>query len=392
MTDLSTMFQALGARLAAPQGLALLIALMAAVAGIIALILVLRRPGGGDGRLSSLAAAQVEMAGRLGQMAKSQAAATALLADRLQSQERQVSRVLDERITDLTRRVGEGLQRSTEKTAESMQDLRARLATIDAAQKNIAEMSEKMTSLQDILSNKQARGAMGQTQMEDLVRDLLPPSAYRFQAKMGNGRIADCLLTLPNPPGAIAIDAKYPLESYRALRAAGSDAERLQAGRAFAADVLRHVRDIAERYIIADETAESALMFLPAEAVYAELHANYPQVVEQAFRRRVWIVSPTTLMATLNTVRAILKDARMNDMAVLIRREVRALIDDVNRLDDRVGKLARHFGQTGEDLRQIQISTEKIMRRGDRIEEVQFGQDEPESLPPPTGEIKIPLA
>jgi DNA recombination protein RmuC len=361
-------------RLFSPEAAPLLVALLAVLVGVVALVLVLAR---GSGRGSSRGDPRLDqLAGRLGQLVESQAVTANLVGERLQAQERQVTRVLEERIADLTRRLGEGLQKSSDRQAETMQDLRARLATIDAAQKTITDLSQQMAGLEDILSNKQARGALGQTQMEDLVRDILPPNAYRFQAKLGNGRIADCVLDLPNPPGLIAVDAKYPLESFRALRNARDEAERQKAGKAFAADVLKHVKDIAERYIIAEETADSALMFLPAEAVYAELHASFPLVVDEAFRRRVWIVSPTTLMATLNTVRAILKDARMTEMAGIIRKETRALVEDVGRLDERVGNLARHFGQAVEDVRQIQISTEKIVRRGDRIEEVEFGGGE----------------
>lgn len=323
-----------------------------------------------------LGQAQAELAGRMAQMAEAQAAAQAQLSERLQAQERQVTRVLEERLADVTRRVGEGLHQTTEKNAEQMKDLRERLAVIDAAQKNITDLSTQIVGLQDILSNKQARGAFGEVQLQDLVTAALPPSAYAFQAQMVNGRRADCLLTLPNPPGAIVIDAKFPLESYHALRNAQDDAARQQAGRAFGTDVLKHVRDIAERYIIPGETAESALMFLPSEAVYAELHANFPDVVEKSYRAKVWIVSPTTLMATLNTVRAVLKDARMREQAGVIQTEVGKMMDDVKRLDDRVGKLARHFGQTQEDVRQIQISTDKVLKRGDRIEDIQLGSED----------------
>ncbi|TAN59845.1 MAG: DNA recombination protein RmuC, partial [Magnetospirillum sp.] len=208
------------------------------------------------------------------------------------------------------------------------------------------------------------------------VKGVLPPSAYEFQAALGEGRRVDCLLKLPNPPGPIAVDAKFPLESYHALRNARDEAERVQAGRAFATAILKHVRDIAERYIVPGETAESALMFLPSEAVYAELHANFPDVVEKSYRAKVWIVSPTTLMATLNTVRAVLKDARMREQAGLIQKEVRLLLDDIVRLDDRVAALGKHFDQASEDIRQIRISTDKVTKRADRIEEVQMGEGE----------------
>jgi DNA recombination protein RmuC len=361
-------------------GLLLLVLAVAAAALILALRAAAGGGRGGQAALSEashrLSQAQAELAGRMAQMAEAQAAAQTQISERLQAQERQVTRVLEDRLADVSRRVGEGLHQTTEKTGEQMKALRERLAVIDAAQKNITDLSTQIVGLQDILSNKQARGAFGEVQLQDLVTAALPPSAYAFQAVLSNGRRADCLLTLPNPPGAIAIDAKFPLESYHALRNAADDAARQQAGRAFGTDVLKHVRDIAERYIIPGQTAESALMFLPSEAVYAELHATVPEVVEKSYRAKVWIVSPTTLMATLNTVRAVLKDARMREQAGVIQAEVARMMDDVKRLDDRVGKLARHFGQTQEDVRQIQISTEKVVRRGDRIEEVQLGAED----------------
>ncbi len=288
---------------------------------------------------------------------------------------------LSARLDGLTRRLGESLSQQSEKTGDSLRVLHERLAVIDAAQKNITELSAQMVSLQDILSNKQARGAFGEVQLRDLVTAVLPASAHVFQAPLGNGRRVDCLLKLPDPPGPIALDAKFPLESYRALREAGTEAARVQAARAFGADVLKHVRDIQERYIVPGETADSAMMFLPSEAVYAELHANFRNVIEESFRRKVWIVSPTTLWATLNTLRAVLKDVRMREQAGLIQAELRAMTDDVARLDDRVEKLQRHFEQSVDDMRQIRLSSEKVARRAERIEEFQMGEDPGEPVP-----------
>lgn len=333
----------------------------------------------------ALVGAQSELAGRLKQMAESQAASQTQIAERLQVQERVVTRVVEERLNEVVRRVGEGFQKSTEKTAETMHDLRERLALIDAAQKNITTLSTQVVGLQDILANKQARGAFGEVQLENIVRNALPPSAFEFQAPLGNGKRADCLLRLPNPPGAIAVDAKFPLESYHALRNATDDASRKTAERAFGTAILNHVRDIAERYIVPGETADSALLFLPSEAVYAELHASFDEVVKKSYRAKVWIVSPTTLMATLNTVRAVLKDAQMREQAGVIQKEVQTMLNDVRLLDDRVAKLARHFDQANEDIRQIRISTDKVTSRGDRIEAVQFGDaaSPVEELAPP---------
>lgn len=301
-----------------------------------------------------------ELAGRLAQLHDTMTATQAQTGDRLDA---------------LSRRLGEALHEQAERQATTLGDLKERLATITAAQGKITELSQQVVSLQDVLTNKQARGAFGEVQLEDLVRQALPPSAFEFQATLANNRRADCLLKLPNPPGPIVVDAKFPLESFHALRAAPEGPDRDAARKLFAQAVLKHVRDIAERYILPQETADSALLFLPSEAVYAELHGELPGVVDQSHRARVYIVSPTTLMATLNTMRAVLKDARMREQAHLIQREVRKLNDDVARLDERVGKLQRHFDQAGEDVRQIRVSTEKIARTSERIEALELGEE-----------------
>lgn len=328
-----------------------------------------------------LAIMQSELAGRLSQLAESQATAQARLGEQLQNQERELSKKLEERLADVTRRVGEGLEKSYKTTENSLTDLKQRLAVIDTAQKNITELSTQVVGLQDILANKQARGAFGEIQLNDLIVQALPPNAYTFQAAVGGNRRVDCLLTLPNPPGSIGIDAKFPLEHYQALRQASSDGERETARKALGQAITVHVKAIAERYIVPGETAESALMFLPSEAVYAELHANLPAVVQDAFRRKVWIVSPTTLMATLNTVRAVLKDASMREQAHVIQVEVTTLLKDVDRLDERVSKLQTHFGHVEKDIREIRISADKITKRGERIQEIEV--EEPASLAPP---------
>lgn len=358
--------------------IAVALALISAVLAGAALVLVLVRRGGAlrdDGEAARQAAIS-ELAGRLAQMAESQAAQQAAIAERLQAQERALAKALDERLADFGKRVGDRLQEQTAAATKSLSELKERLAVIDAAQKNITELSTQVVGLQDILANKQARGAFGEIQLADLVQGTLPPSAYEFQATLSGGTRADCLLKLPNPPGPICIDAKFPLESFRALREAKDEAALVQARRDFAAAIRTHFRAIAEKYIRPGETAESALMFLPSEAVYAELHANFPNVVEESFRHRVWIVSPTTLMATLTTVRAVLKDVRMREQAGVIQKEVRLLLQDVARLDERASKLQRHFDQAGEDIRQLRISTEKVVKRGERIDELEL--EEPE--------------
>jgi DNA recombination protein RmuC len=337
---------------------------VALIAGFAALSLLRTRGRAGEAEA---------LKGELARLGESFATSQRDMEERLKAEQRALGERLHERETALNKTLSDGLQDATKKTLETMNKVEVRLAVIDKAQANIADLSGQVVSLQNILSNKQARGAFGEIQLNDLVRQVLPPSAYRFQAMLGNGRRADCLLELPNPPGPIAIDAKFPLESYHALQAAaGDEAARVAATRAFRDAMQKHIKDISERYIVAGETADAALMFLPSEAVYAELHANFPAVVDESYRARVFIVSPTTLWATLNTVRAILKDVRMKEQAGLIQKEVQALLADVVRLDDRVGKLQRHFDQAGDDMRQIRISTEKVGKRAERIESVQI--------------------
>lgn len=302
----------------------------------------------------------------------------------------QLNRTMEERLEAVSKRVGDGLNAHSERTGDIIKQVHERLAVIDAAQENLSNLTDQVTSLQALFSNKQARGAFGEVQLTDLVSDALPPSAYTTQATLSNGKRADCLLKLPNPPGSIVIDAKFPLESYQALRDAHDDTARLQAQRQMSADVIKHVKDIQERYIVPGETAESALMFLPSEALYAELHTHFRNVIEESHRRRVWIVSPSTLMATLMTVRAVLKDAHMREQAGVIQSEVLKMIEDVVRLDKRVGNLQTHFNQAQKDIGDIQTSAGKITRRAERIEDIQLNDETPASdLAPPQADMKL---
>lgn len=316
-----------------------------------------------------------ELAGRLSQMASAQATNLAQMTERMQSQERILSKVLEERLDNVTTRVSETLEKTSVAQSITLGELRERIAKIDAAQANINELSGQVTTLQQIFSNKQARGTFGEQQLQDLVEGALPPSAYEFQAPLGDGKRVDCLLKLPNPPGSIAIDSKFPLESFRALRDAGDEVGRTNAARQFRIDMLKHIKDISEKYIIPGQTADSALLFLPSEAVYAELYTNFDDVVQLSFRARVFIVSPTTLWANLNTMRAIFRDVRMRELAGTIQKEVHLLADDIKRLDNRVNKLQTHFAQANEDVREIGISTAKVIKRSLSINELDF--DEP---------------
>jgi len=360
--------------------LAIIALLLAAALGFA----LLRRSGGDGVRMA-------ELTGRFDQMARAQSEAQARLAEGLQAQERALATTLEQRLSQLGDRVGLRLQESSTQAQASLTELKERLAVIDAAQKNITELSIQVVGLQDILSNKQARGAFGEVQLEGLVRDALPAASYELQAPLSNGRRVDCLLKLPKPPGPIAIDSKFPLEAYRALKDAKDEAATKQAQRDFHTAVRNHVLAIAERYIIPGETADWAVMFLPSEAVYAELHTGFTALVEESLRRRVSIASPSTLMALLTTIRAVLRDVRMREQAHEIQRIVGLLLEDVRRLTDRVGKLQTHHDQAGRDLQDIAKSTDQIQKRGDRIKEVEIedGGAAPAAAPLPAPDILI---
>ncbi|UWQ18580.1 DNA recombination protein RmuC [Jannaschia sp. M317] len=267
--------------------------------------------------------------------------------------------------------VGHALNDTATRTAQTLGALHQRLATIDAAQAKIEALSGDVLGLQDILSNKQTRGAFGEIQLRDLVSKTLPPDGFTWQATLSNGRRADCLIHMPDPPGPLVIDAKFPLEAYEALIADPSQATRT----AFRASLRTHIRAIADRYILPGETAEGACLFLPSEAIYAELHANHPEIVREGFAARVWIVSPTTTMATLNTLRAILKDHRMREQAGEIRRALATLHRDVELIVERAAKLETHFDQARRDVEGIATAAERAGKRAERLDTFDFGED-----------------
>ncbi|MEM7319112.1 MAG: DNA recombination protein RmuC [Pseudomonadota bacterium] len=295
------------------------------------------------------------------------------MSDRLADNAMRAQRAM----TDMQERMKESLHGSSKQTATSLTQLQERLSAIDKAQDNITKLSGDVLSLQDILSNKQTRGAFGEIQLNDIVSKALPTDSYALQHTLSNGKRADCLIQLPNPPGPIVIDSKFPLEAYEALRRADNQAQVQEAARLMKTALRAHIKAISEKYIIEGETADGALMFLPSEAVYAELHANFSDIVREGFAARVWIVSPTTCMATLNTMRAILKDARMREQAGAIRRELGLLHKDVDRLGDRVTNLDRHFGQAAKDISEIKISAEKAGRRAQRLDNFDFEEIAP---------------
>ncbi len=340
--------------------------------------------------VEGLGAGQSELTGGLKMVSDTQATAQAQVMQTLEARLAGVQQQMTERLadnalksarslSDMQEKVNAVLQGGSEKTTKSLTELEARLKAIDAAQENITKLSGDVLSLQDILSNKQTRGAFGEIQLTDIVSKALPADSYKLQATLSNGKRADCLIELPNPPGPIVIDAKFPLEAYEALRAAEDERSVADAARALKTAIRKHISDISEKYIIEGETAEGALMFLPSEAVYAELHAGFPDIVREGFAARVWIVSPTTCMATLNTMRAILKDARMREQAGAIRKELAALHGDVGRLVDRVSNLGRHFSQASKDIEEIKISAEKAGKRSLRLDRFEF-EDVPEEV------------
>ena len=288
--------------------------------------------------------------------------------------------MMEEKLAKVQIQMTENLSHSSRRTAQSLGDLQQRLTTIDKAQEKITKLSGDVLSLQDILSNKQTRGAFGEIQLTDIVSKALPSDGFQLQATLSNGKRADCLIKLPNPPGPIVVDSKFPLEAYEALRNASSEIEKSSAVRLFRTSVRKHIKDIAEKYIIEGETADGAILFLPSEAVYAELHANFPDIVREGFSARVWIVSPTTCMATLNTMRAILKDARMREQAGAIRNELTLLYHDVDRLGVRVESLDRHFNQAAKDISDIKISSDKAGRRAKRLDNFDFEEISNENL------------
>ncbi|MHC0052342.1 DNA recombination protein RmuC [Actibacterium sp. D379-3] len=365
------------------------------VAGVIGLVLILLvmavRRAGQSAQMSAPLIYQMDQLGRSVQMLSDgqQQLAGGLnhVSEAQAASQTNMLHLMEQRLADVTRVMGENLQGTATRTARSLGDLQQRLETIDKAQANIEKLSGDVLSLQDILSNKQTRGAFGEIQLNDIVGKALPSDSYTLQATLSNGKRADCLIHLPNPPGPIVVDSKFPLEAYEALRRANTQWELNEAAKQLRTSVKGHIRAISERYIIEGETADGALMFLPSEAVYAELHANFPELVREGFAARVWIVSPTTCMATLHTMRAILKDARMREQAGAIRKTLRQLHRDVEIVVERVGKLNTHFAQARGDLDGISTAAERAGKRAARLDNFDF-----EEVPPESVEPVVPLA
>jgi DNA recombination protein RmuC len=315
-----------------------------------------------DRQIAEIARLQAEASGRMQAMGEA-----------LSGRQAELARVVAERLDALSNRMGQSMEATTQQTVERLQTLHERLAVIDNAQKNLGELSTQVTSLRDVLANKQARGAFGQARMETIVQDGLAKGAYAFQYTLSNGTRPDCVVFLPDKR-PLVVDAKFPLEAVTAYREAASEDTRKQAAQRIRQTVAKHVADIAEKYLIPGETHDLALMFVPSESVYAELYDGFDDVVQRAYRSRIVLVSPSLLMLAIQVTQQILKDARMREAADRIRVEVEGMMDDVGRLRDRVLKLQQHFGQANEDVRQILISSDKIEKRATQIEDLDFDE------------------
>ena len=320
-------------------------------------------------RVQTIGDGQQQLAGGLTHVSEAQAA-----------QQNNMLKLMEARLAAVQEQMTLNLTTNAKTTANSLGELQQRLVTIDKAQDNIQKLSGDVLSLQDILANKQTRGAFGEIQLQEIVSKALPSDAYAWQAPLSNGKRADCLIHLPNPPGPIVIDSKFPLEAYEALRNAKTELDTRDAVKFMRTSVKAHIKAISEKYIIEGETADGAIMFLPSEAVYAELHSNFPELIREGFEARVWIVSPTTCMATLNTMRAILKDARMREQAGAIRTALRQLHRDVELVVDRVDKLNTHFNQARKDIEGISTAAERAGKRAHKLDNFDF--EEIEALDP----------
>jgi DNA recombination protein RmuC len=355
-----------------------------ALALLLALVIVVAKSGR---RGAELAVAQAiradELEERLSEMLRAQSESTGrvdAMAQALAGRQADMARAVNERLDSVTHRVGQSMEQTTRNTMDSLRKLHERLGIIDNAHKNLTDLTTQVTTLRDVLANKQSRGAFGQARMEAIVQDGMPKGSYEFQFTLSNNKRPDCVVLLPDQR-PLCIDAKFPLEAMTALHDARSDEERRIAAQRLRTDIMKHVNDIAEKYLIAGETQDTALMFVPSESVYAEIHDGFDDVVQKAYRARVVLVSPSLLMLAIQVMQQILKDARIRDAADQIRNEVMHLGDDLARLRDRVLKLQKHFGDVNEDVRQILISADKIEKRAGRIEELDFTKEPPVEPP-----------
>ena len=314
-----------------------------------------------EAQIASIVQAQSEMQGRLG-----------TIAEVFGSRQNELNESLQQRLDAMTSRIGQSMSEQQKATHENLSKLQERLAVIDTAQNNIQSLAGQVVELQSILSNKQTRGAFGQSRMETIIRDGLPHGAYDFQPTLSNGSRPDCIVHMPNEAPGLVIDAKFPLEGWNAIREAGEGPALQAAMRGFRNDLDVHIKAIASKYLLVGETQETAFLFVPSESIFADIHENHGMVIERAHKARVVIVSPSLLMLSVQVIQALLKDVRMREQAHLIQIEVMRLVEDVTRLDDRVRKLQTHFGQAAKDIDDILVSSGKVTRRGRKIEELDF--------------------
>ena len=322
-------------------------------------------------RLSELLQIQNQASGRVDAMGQA-----------LAGRQAEMARTVNERLDSVTQRVGQSMEQTTRHTMDSLHALHERLGIIDNAHQNLAELTVQVTTLRDVLANKQSRGAFGQARMEAIVRDGMPSDAYAFQHTLSTGKRPDCVVFLPDGR-PLCIDAKFPLEAITALHDARTDEEKKSAAQRLRQDVAKHITDIAEKYLIPGETQDTALMFVPSESVYAEIHDGFDDIIQKAYRARVVLVSPSLLMLAIQVMQQVLKDARMRDAADEVRAEVMHMMGDVERLRDRVSRLGSHFDQVNEDVRQVLISVNKIGKRAVKIEDLDFSTETVTTDTPP---------
>ena len=325
-----------------------------------------------EAQLGEVLKAQADLQGRL-----------ATMTEMLGARHSELSTALSQRMDAMTSRLGQSISEQQRASHENLSKLHERLAVIDTAQTNIQKLAGEVVELQSILSNKQTRGAFGQSRMEAIIADALPTGGYAFQATLSNGSRPDCIVDMPNGAPGLVIDAKFPLEAWNTMRDARDDSARDGAAKAFRRDMDVHIKAIAEKYLLAGETQDTAFLFVPSESIFADLHEHHEPVIQRAHRARIVIVSPSLMMLSVQVIQALLKDARMREQAHIIQHEVARLMVDMGRLDDRVRKLQGHFGQTAKDIDDILITTGKLTRRGQKIEGLEF--DEPAAAPE-TGE------
>jgi len=320
-----------------------------------------RRDEAAEARLAELLKAQAEMQGRL-----------ATMAEVFGSRQAELNQSISQRLDGMTHRIGATITEQTKSTHDNLRTLQERLAVIDAAQNNIQSLAKDVVGLQAILSNKQTRGAFGQSRMETIVADGLPMGAYAFQTTLSNGSRPDCTIRMPNNSPPLVVDAKFPLEAWNTIRDTENPEQKKVASQQFRRDMEVHIRDISEKYLIQGETQDMAFLFVPSESIFAEIHENFESIVQKAHRQKVVIVSPSLLMLSIQVIQAVLKDQRMREQAHLIQGEVIRLMEDLSRLDDRTRKLQSHFLAAQKDVEMIITSSDKLAKRGAKIEAMEF--------------------